>query len=404
MFLIKFSRSSKIIYILLRFEWEKFMKDNKRLEILLDFSEKIKTKTLNIEDEFWYDLYKTAKLLVPKADYSALFLNSNNHIEFLKIEGHDAKKIKKIKMHTKNFIDAGEKNKILISKNILEVSKEKEIHDKLKEATSPLKETLTFNFHFQKKFIAGVSLDIKEGSNKSFNKNDKITLNILLNLAEYFYQNEKYILMKRSCTRKMALTLVKTLEFRDKYTQGHSESVADISLMIAEEMNLSEKTRNEVYWSALLHDIGKISVPEEILNKNAKLTDEEYSLIMKHSKWGFEVLKESLWFEDISKNVLYHHERWDGKGYPKKLKGDKIPIAAQILAVADSYNAMVSERSYKKSINPKEAMEEIIKESGSQFSPIIVEKLKEIFEKGYIKGVKVLKEIDYSVVGIKNIN
>lgn len=178
---------------------------------------------------------------------------------------------------------------------------------------------------------------------------------------------------ERNISREIIKTLVKVLEYYDGYTRGHSENVANYAKWIAEELGFNVEQQDELYVCGLVHDIGKILIPNHILNKPERLTTEEYEVMSKHSQYGYEMLNESKHLSRIAKIILHHHEHWDGKGYPKELKHDAIPIESQILMVADTWDAMRSERVYRKSKTENEAKDELIRCSGSQFSPIIVE-------------------------------
>lgn len=179
----------------------------------------------------------------------------------------------------------------------------------------------------------------------------------------------------------LMLSMIKILEYYDKYTQGHSLRVAEISQKIAEELGLPQKDVLNAYWTGLVHDIGKVAISTNILNKEGRLTDEEYSIIKKHPIYGFEFLSTSDSLKDIAKFVLYHHERWDGKGYPEGLKGEDIPLISRIIAIADSWDAMTSKRAYREALSYEEALQEIVNNSGKQFDPNIVEVFLEIIEK-----------------------
>lgn len=156
------------------------------------------------------------------------------------------------------------------------------------------------------------------------------------------------------------------------YTKGHCDRVARLSRSIAENLALSADEITDCYWSALIHDIGKILVPAEILNKPSSLTKEEFDTVKKHPIWAYNVLKDSPSLNRFSNNVLHHHERWDGGGYPDGLKGDKIPIISQIISVADAVDAMTTIRPYRGAMSLKTAIQVIIDNSGTQFSPKIV--------------------------------
>ncbi len=175
--------------------------------------------------------------------------------------------------------------------------------------------------------------------------------------------------------------LIKALEEKDTYTEGHSERVARYSVAIAQESGAGEEECAILYKAALLHDIGKIGIPDFILHKKERLTDDDYALIKRHPLTGVDILRPFKPFENLLQTILYHHERWDGTGYPHGISGEKIPEGAQILAIADSYDAITCGRGYKKGTPPQEALGEIVKNSGSQFSPQYVEIFRRAFEK-----------------------
>lgn len=160
---------------------------------------------------------------------------------------------------------------------------------------------------------------------------------------------------------------------RDGYTMGHSEKVAEYSRLIAERMGLDEKTVDLAFLCGIVHDVGKIGIPEEVLNKKGPLSSDEYKLIMGHSQMGASILSHISWLEDIVPVIEAHHERYNGSGYPMGLKGGDIPLLSRILAVADAFDAMTSDRSYRKAYSLEKAVEELKGNSGSQFDPQIVE-------------------------------
>lgn len=158
------------------------------------------------------------------------------------------------------------------------------------------------------------------------------------------------------------------LDAKDGYTQQHSKRVAEYSLMIAKSMNkFSDKDYKIIYRSALLHDIGKIAVPDMILNKPGRLTDEEYNIMRKHTVWGGEILKDLEFLPDADKGAIYHHERIDGKGYPYGIKADELPELVRIISAADSLDAMSSNRCYRKQCDKQYIIDEFKKGAGRQF-------------------------------------
>lgn len=170
-------------------------------------------------------------------------------------------------------------------------------------------------------------------------------------------------------TTDMIKALVKTIDAKDPYTNGHSVRVAEYSKMIAEQEYSDTQKIQNIHNIALLHDIGKIAIPDEIINKPGKLTDEEYNQIKAHTITGAQILSEISSYPDLINGAKYHHERYDGRGYPCGLKGEEIPEIAAIIGVADAYDAMTSNRSYRKMLPQDVVRNEISKGLGTQFHP-----------------------------------
>lgn len=172
---------------------------------------------------------------------------------------------------------------------------------------------------------------------------------------------------------RVAQTLVRVLEAKDQYTKGHSDRVADYAEKLAVEMGMPKKRTELLKEAALLHDIGKMGVETMILRKDSSLTAEEGDIIHKHPAIGEDILKPVSFDEDILAVIRGHHERYDGKGYPDRLKGDDINIMAAIVSVADAYDAMTSHRPYMKNMTKEDAIEQLKRNSGTQFNPKVVD-------------------------------
>ncbi len=161
--------------------------------------------------------------------------------------------------------------------------------------------------------------------------------------------------------------LAHTIDAKDEYTKGHSIRVAKYSRMIAERINLSPEQCENIYYMGLLHDIGKIGVPNEIINKTSRLTDDEYEVIKTHPVIGYDILSEIKSRPDLSTGARWHHERYDGKGYPDCKAGEEIPLEARIITVADCYDAMTSNRSYRQFLPQEKVRQELLNNIGTQF-------------------------------------
>ncbi len=163
------------------------------------------------------------------------------------------------------------------------------------------------------------------------------------------------------------------LDLKDLNTGYHSTRLAEWSVRVAQELGLEESRHADMEVTALLHDIGKIGVPDSILKKPTKLTEEEYDLMKKHPEYGWAIVRLFPSFEHVGHFVLHHHESWDGGGYPGGLKGTEIPLGARIISVIDSFDAMVSSRPYRKGMPVEEALRRLIIGSGTQYDPQVVQ-------------------------------
>lgn len=186
-------------------------------------------------------------------------------------------------------------------------------------------------------------------------------------------------------------TLRHTVDAKDAYTRGHSDRVAEYSVLIGQKLGLPENDLHILHLGGLFHDIGKIGVPDSILQKESKLTDDEYSEIKNHPSIGVHILSTASIFNDIIPIVKHHHEKWDGNGYPSRLKGEEIPYLARITTIADSFDAMSSRRSYRNSLPLYLIKEEFKKNRGTQFDPVLDDLFLEMLETDYDK-IEEIKE------------
>ncbi|MBP3952652.1 HD-GYP domain-containing protein [Bacillus sp. YZJH907-2] len=193
---------------------------------------------------------------------------------------------------------------------------------------------------------------------------------------------EKYFNEKKS-TIDLINSLAKSLDSRDEYTAFHSQNVADYSKKIALEMKLPRRVCENIYYGGLLHDIGKIGIPEAVLNKPSALTDQEYDQIKQHPVIGFNLVKHIHRFKQsgILNMIQYHHERFDGTGYPHGLKGNAIPLEARIMAVADAFDAMTSRRNYRTQADWTSVLDELQQHKSTQFDPYVVDAFFNVLER-----------------------
>ena len=207
----------------------------------------------------------------------------------------------------------------------------------------------------------------------------------------YYKTNEMEILLEQQKRDKNLITEIveafaKVIDLKDRYTNGHSTRVAEYTAMLARELGYNDEDVQKYYDIALMHDIGKIGVPDEVLNKPGKLTDEEYEEFKSHTTRGYEALQEISLMPELAIGAGYHHERPDGKGYPKGLKGDDIPRVAQIVSVADTFDAMYSDRPYRKRMEFDKVVETIKDVAGTQLAADVVDAFLKLVEKGEINA------------------
>jgi HD-GYP domain-containing protein (c-di-GMP phosphodiesterase class II) len=206
----------------------------------------------------------------------------------------------------------------------------------------------------------------------AFNNKDLDILTALSNQVAIAIENARLYDELQETFYATVHALAETIEKRDPYTGGHTKRVMDYSLAIGRIIGLSKKEMENLKLSAILHDIGKIGIRDDVLLKNDKLTSDEFKKMMMHTVFGAEILNHIRQLKDVVPGVKYHHEKYDGSGYPDGIKGDDAPIVARIIAVADTFDAMTTDRPYRKGMNFDAAFGELKKLAGSQFDPNVV--------------------------------
>jgi len=203
--------------------------------------------------------------------------------------------------------------------------------------------------------------------------------------VDLLYVSSRPVFHELSDEINQLLKLARTIEGKNPLVHNHCERLQDLALAVAEELRLSPSRIELLIYAAYLHDIGKADIPQEILEKTGPLTAEDWQHMHRHPTFG-RLRLENTYLKDAGVIVEQHHERYDGKGYPKGLKGEEILVEAQIIAAVDSYDAMTSDRPYRKRLSQAQAMAELDRCSGTQFSPVVVEALKAVLEKRLDQG------------------
>jgi HD-GYP domain-containing protein (c-di-GMP phosphodiesterase class II) len=236
----------------------------------------------------------------------------------------------------------------------------------------------------QVKISAVINLFKKKG-NDSFNQSDMELISILSGQAAIAIENAKLFTELEKSHFESMKALAQAIEAKDLYTRGHCDRMVDYALAIADRLGLSDEEKKHLGYGAALHDIGKIGVHEMILNKSGKLTEHEYELMKEHPRMGAEIIKGVDFLSPAAPIVYYHQERYDGKGYPEGLSGEDIPVGARIIAILDTFDAMTSDRPYRKALPMEVSFAELRRCAGTQFDPKIVETLIDIIKEDQMK-------------------
>ncbi|SHE41640.1 HDIG domain-containing protein [Marinitoga hydrogenitolerans DSM 16785] len=335
-----------------------------------------------MEKDFEKKVLDLAIEIIEPAKNGSIFLFNDDNAKMVYARGYDYNKINELKLKKQDLI-VPEKSKII--KEIHNVNKyrmSEDLFNEFHKLGGNLKETLITPIIFNSETFGIITLDIhKNESTKRFEDYHTKIMDYFGKTFAGFLKMLNFIKQEGKFHKDIALTLVKALEYYDDYTRGHSERVANWASLVAEKMNMDKEKIERIYWAGVLHDIGKIFIPQTILNKSGRLTPEEYEKIKLHPVKGEELIDKVEEMADISKIIRHHHERWDGTGYPDGLLRENIPLESRILAVADSFDAMISKRPYKKPLTKKEAIFELKRLSMKQFDGKVVSAFIEIIEK-----------------------
>jgi len=230
--------------------------------------------------------------------------------------------------------------------------------------------------------VRGVLNINNKESGQKFDEKDLWLLTILADQAAMTIENAELYKHMQDTYLGTIQTLARAIDAKDPYTKGHSDRVTHYAVKVAREMKLSESEVRNIEYASLIHDIGKIGIQEAILSKRGKLSDTEYEILKMHPLIGESIITPVKFLNGIAPLILYHHERFDGKGYLEGLSGEKIPLGARIISVADAFDAMTSDRPYRKGFTEEDARRELEKESGRRFDPEVVKAFLNLLDRG----------------------
>ncbi len=336
----------------------------------LEFLSDLRLRT-SVED-FMRKLLGAALMLLPEFDRGSVIMKDNDHYRYVAWIGFPDE-ISKIRIPPENALIPKDDEPLIIDEIFrydekFSTGEELEIYERI--GTRKIKKTVAVGIRVNGEAVGGFFLDSTKDVQPA--EEDLKVVQLFARIASIFITMKLYQEKERRYQKGIIRAMVKAMEARDPYTVGHSERVALYAVAIAKKMGMDMGTIDRIYWGSIVHDIGKLAIPEQILLKPTKLSREEFEVIKRHPVVGEEMIKEFPWLEDIRKIVRNHHERCDGKGYPDGLKCEEIPLEVRIVSIADSFDAMTSDRAYRKGMPLNVALKEVENQAGKQFDPQIV--------------------------------
>jgi len=356
-------------------------------EIKTIYNVSLSFTSLHTEDELIKLIVRKAKSIF-KADVSTVMLldSNNNELYIYYSEGLKPEVIK----NTRQKLGQGIAGIVALTGQSLIINDINTYYTEM-DYEKEFRSSIVVPLKVKDNKVIGV-LSISKYSQYPFSESDMLTLYNLATIAAATIEKAKLYSEVQNYAQQLEETylstiesLAKAFEAKDRYNKGHMERVLEYGLAIASELDPNLLNDDVLKLALLFHDIGKIEVPDYILNKPAKLTPEEYEIIKRHPAAGEEILKPVKFLQEVAKVIRQHQERWDGKGYPDGLKGEEIHLYARIVSVADAFDAMTSDRSYRKAMNVEDAVQEILRNSGTQFDPKVVEAFYKAYQNGLIK-------------------
>ncbi|MCX7730575.1 MAG: HD domain-containing protein, partial [Candidatus Caldatribacterium sp.] len=332
------------------------------------------------EAEFLSQMLDLALELIPKARAGgALLVEQNGKGRIVAVRGH-SKDLVGFTFEKEDLVVVDE---VRVVRGLLDPKRRFSSLERLERLITlslPVAETLVAPLFWGERLFGHLTLDILEGDGERFDEGDLSLAERFARICVAFHALREYVQKEELLLERLLFALAQALEYYDGSTRVHSEVSAGYALEIARSLGLPEEKARLVRWAALVHDVGKIFIPQSILRKPGKLTDEEYELVKLHAVKGEDLLAGIKDLEPVARIVRHHHERFDGTGYPDGLRGEEIPLESRILAVVDAFEAMTSDRPYRRAMGIDEALEELKRSSGTQFDPRVVQAMVALIE------------------------
>ncbi|HPE69187.1 MAG TPA: HD-GYP domain-containing protein [Thermotogota bacterium] len=328
-------------------------------------------------DFFLSHVFERVFELVPEADYGLITLVEDNKVRFLNGVGHDLALLNSLGLHPKDYACKERIEIVERGKNPHSTVKQQQMDpsqvQKMATALKPFRLTLFIPVRSTRKTRGNLTLHIAQSNPRGFSEESLRFARFFERLMQMYLSIKEMSELENALQKDIILSTVKMMEYHDPYTKGHSEHVAKLSMKIAQEIGMDAPKVEEIYWAGIVHDMGKILVKSEILNKPSRLTNEEFEEIKRHPVYAFDVFQATKSMHHLAPIIRHHHERMDGEGYPDALAREQIPLESRILAVADAWDAMTRDRIYRKALPLSKAREELLAGKGKQFDPRIVD-------------------------------
>lgn len=354
-------------------------------ESLLKLSDDILGKDMNIHEDYLKRIFKIACNIFDNYDYASCFIKGDKYVNFVAGVGFDPKVLNSFNFESDktDYIDTDNPFLVVTEEKSVQTS----LGDRYEEFTKiypKMSQAIRFGIYIDENTKAGMSFDITEESGKKFNRAHLENYKSFQKLMNSFFSINYLSYKNISLKNDIVLSLIRTLELFDQYTGGHSEEVAYLSNEIGKICGLDDKDLHDIYWAGVVHDIGKVGIDTNIINKPDKLSLEEYEQIKEHSIFGYEILNKSDDLKTIALLVKHHHEWWNGAGYPDSLKGERIPFGSQIISVCDAVSTMAKKRPYTIVKTSREIIEELELYKGVQFSPKPTDAMIKFISEGHL--------------------
>ncbi len=370
------------------------LSSNEKLDQLINSTHKLfRIKDIELtskENNIKYikEVFHIASNLYTNFDKASCYVKIDDEPYFIDAIGYNVDTLNDLGFNSSNFKWALDKPEHVVN---AELQLEKKLGKRYKRTNNiipDIEESIRFGVFIDEDMTGGASFDILEDSEKKFTKYDFDNYDAFQRLMNTYYQINHLNNKNMSLKNDIVHSLIQTLELYDQYTGGHSEEVAILSREVAIKLELSESELYDIYWAGIVHDIGKVGISSDIINKVGKLTKEEYETVKSHPLNGSRILEKSEDLKAIARIVKHHHEWWNGNGYPDGIAGNSIPLGAQMLCLCDAVSSMHGKRSYQESKSKEEILHQIELYKGAQFSPVISDIMIELIHKGILDKIK----------------